>query len=333
MKQIILASLLIIGVPWLGFTQQGKFKKQQNTDTLLPSITAFKEPRFLLNIHSGYTVGLGSTFKFYPDDIRSISVTKTDNQAPQKSVSYSNPSKGLGDGFRFGGGISYILNDFLNIGLDVDYFSSTISKTRDSTYRQTLTAPPMGEPDSYTYQERTTMSYDATLITLTPSVTFKAISRPKWFLYNKVGVVVTFRPNSRETDITDINTRKGWQGFFKDSASRIVKKYDWGIKNPAVGFMGAFGMQLKVAERFRLFGEVQFSHIVFVVRSRSLVEFTIDGNDIKSTLPVSIRELQFVKSFTSNSLSRDPDQPSQALTQRIPITYIGGQVGIVYQLR
>lgn len=333
MKQITFFSLFIFGVSACCFAQQDSAAYRENNNTLLPVLPIAKEPRFLVNIHSGYAFGLGSTFKFYPDDIRSISVIKTDNNTPLKSTSYSNPSKGLGDGFRIGAGFSYILNDFINLGMDLDYFESTISKVRDSSYRQTTANPPMGEPDDYSYSERTKISYDATLLTLTPHITFKAISRPKWFIYNKLGAVITFRPNSLEHDVTDITIRKGWQGFFKDSASKISTKYDWGIKNPAVGFMGAFGMQVKIAERIRAFGELQFSHIVFVVRKRTLMDFTVDGADMKNTLPVSVKEIEFVKSFTTDFSNSNPNQPSQTLIQRIPITYIGMQFGIAYQIR
>ncbi|CAN5531611.1 hypothetical protein BH11BAC3_BH11BAC3_40190 [soil metagenome] len=303
-------------------------------DTILPSLSELKEPRFLLNIHTGYAIGLGSTFKFYPDDVRAITVMRTDNGTPQQTTSYSNPSKGLGDGVRFGGGLSYILNDFLNVGLDVDYFSSTIHKLRDSTFRYTKTAPAPGEPNEYVYNERSNISYQATLITFTPNITFKAISRPKWFLYNKLGAVITIRPNSLQTDVTDISIRKGWQGFTMDSSSRIVKKYDWGIKNPAIGFMGAFGMQFKLSQRVRAYAEAQFSHIVFVIRKRTLSEFTVNNKDMKNSLPISMRELVFVKSFTDNSNSNsNPNMPTQTLIQRIPITYIGAQAGITIQLR
>lgn len=44
-------------------------------------------------------------------------------------TTYSNPTRGLGDGFKFGFGGSYILNDFINAGLNFHYFNSTIKNT------------------------------------------------------------------------------------------------------------------------------------------------------------------------------------------------------------
>jgi hypothetical protein len=298
-----------------------------------PLIKISKEPRFSINIHGGYSVGLGSTFKFYPDDVSRIMVTQRGTDNAVKQVEYSNPTKGLGDGFKFGFGGSYIVNDFINIGLDFDYFSSTIRKNRDSSIRQTGLMVVNNSADEYQYTERNTISYAATLLSLTPNITFKAISRPKWFLYNKIGMVITFRPNSLQEDRTDINIRQGWQGFYRDSSSTVIKKYEWGIKNPALGFMGAFGGQIKVANNIRAFAEVNFSHVVFVIRKRTLTDFMVDNKDIASTLPRSMREIEFVKSFSSSSISNNPDRPAQTIIQRIPITYVGLQAGLSFQLK
>lgn len=333
MKGILFTILLGSGAFNFCFAQEPGWEKKKNIDSLPLRVNILKEPRFLFNLHSGYAFGLGSTFKFYPDDIGAIVVTKVGSGSPQKLVSYYNPKKGLGDGFRFGGGFTRIINDFINIGIDVDYFKSTIYKTRDSSFRQTQIPAPMGQPDEYVYKESVTISYDASLITFSPNITFKAISRPKWFLYNKLGGVITFRPNSREKDITDIVVKQGWQGFYKDSASKVIKGYDWGIRNPALGFMGAIGMQVKLEDKVRAFAELQFSHIVFVVRKRSLLEFLVDGNDMKNTVPLNQRETRFVKSFTLNFSDPNPNEPTQTLVQRIPISYIGLQVGLAFQLR
>ncbi len=63
------------------------------------------EPRFLINVHSAYSMGLGSTFKFYPDDVSSIYVEQIGSNTENKTVAYTNPAKGLGDGFKYGFGL------------------------------------------------------------------------------------------------------------------------------------------------------------------------------------------------------------------------------------
>ncbi len=301
-------------------------KRDAPVSVLTDSFKLKKESRFLFNVHGGYNVGLGSTFKFYPDDITNISVEIIDNNSSVKNVTSKSSSKGLGDGFRYGAGLSYILNDFINIGLDVDYFKSTIRKVKDSSYREVNSAAS----SDYTYKDRTTISYDADLLTITPSITFKAISRPKFFIYNKIGAIVTIRPNSLQRERQDISSRNGWMGFFKDSTAYSEKKYDWGLKNPAFGFMGSVGAQVKVTEVIRAFAEIQFSHVIFKVRSRTLTDFEVDGKEKINTLTESERKTQFEKELTNNEWNMDPNKPSRQIAQRFPVTYIGLQIGVAY---
>lgn len=309
------------------------------TDTSTASITVAtenilkQESRFILNVHGGYALGLGSTFKFYPDNITSINVMQVGNGTPTKTTVYSSPTRGLGEGFRVGGGVSYIINDFINVGIDLDYFKSTIYKDRDSTFTRTqITNSPNGM-DTYSYKENNRTSYDATLLTLSPNITFKAISKPKWFLYNKLGAVITFRPNSTQKDVQTASSRSGWQSYFRDSSTYKNTTYEWGIRNPAFGFMGGVGAQFRLNKKIRAFGELQFSHIVFVVRKRTTTDFMVDGKNMLQTLSVSQRLIEFSTSFTENQqASADPGTPSRAITERIPITYVGFQAGLTYRL-
>lgn len=332
MKKITLLALFFAGAMHC-FSQKKSSRHSVTNDTLV-AIHIAKEPRFMINIHSGYAIGMGSTFKFYPDDVSAIMVTRVAYNTPKKTVAYSNPTKGLGDGFKFGFGGSYIINDFINVGLDFDYFNSTIKKYRDSTWHQTgipIITPTTSDENYYT--EHNTLSYDATLLSFTPSITFKAISRPKWFLYNKIGGIITFRPNSIQNDVTDIKTSMGWQGYYKDSSTNISKKYEWAINNPAFGFVGALGAQFKVSNKFRIYVEAQFSHTVFVIQKRTLTDYVMNDRHFENDFPVSMRELEFVKSFSSDSDNSDPTKPSQTIVQRIPIDYVAFQLGLAFQLK
>ncbi len=298
----------------------------------IPKVVLKNESKFFLNLHGGYTMGLGSTFKFYPDDISSIKVAQVGSASATKNVSYSTPTEGLGQGFRLGGGLTYIVNDFINVGLDVDYLKSTIYRDRDSSFNQSKILGIPGDPDEYIYTEQKRTSYDATILTFSPNITFKAISKPKWYLYNKLGAVISFNPGSTQTDLLTTNTRSGWQGFYKDVASSTAKTYKWGIKNPAYGFMGGFGAQFKVTQKIRVYSELQFSHIVFVVRQKTVTDFKVNGVDMLNSLPVSERVVDFSNSFTTDQQSAaNPNTPSRAVTERIPITNLGLQIGMSYR--
>lgn len=319
-KTIFFALACGLGMPALA--------QELEADTMLPrKISLPAEPRFYINVHTGVSKALGSTFRFYPDDISSITVTNIENNPQTQSTTFRSPSKGLGDGIRYGLGFSYVVNDVINVGIDLDYFSSTISKVKDSTYRELNTTNGV----DYTYRERYTIEYDASLLTIAPNITFKAISRRNYTIYNKLGPVLTIRPNSIQRERQDINVSMGWQGFTRDSTAQTSRQYDWGIRNPAFGFMGAIGIQFRITEKVRAFAEGQFSHILFRVRSRSLEQFTVNGDDRLNSLSVAEREIRFEKALTMDENSNNPNTPTRAIVQRFPITYVGLQAGIAYR--
>ena len=306
---------------------QNTFSSGFNRDSL-PVIKIKDEPRFYLSVHGGYAFSLGSTFKFYPDNISSVSVKQLDNTPEVKQVNYREDSKGLGDGFRAGVGISYVINDFLNVGLDVDYFKSSISKTRDSSY---YSAQSMnGGLSEVNYDEAYKISYTTSLLSFSPNITFKAIARPKFFIYNKIGAIVIFRPSSVQRESVSGNYKLGWQGFYRDSASTSSKVYDWGIRNPAFGFMGGIGAQAKITEKVRAYAEIQFTHIIFKVKNRLLTDFTQDGKNMINTLSQSQKEIVFKENFSSDA-NNNPNTPTIATYQKFPITYGGLQLGIIYR--
>jgi hypothetical protein len=300
----------------------------KNSSAGMPKLP--KQPRFYLNVHGGYSIALGSTFKFYADDVSQINVTKIYSDPTSKTVKYQAVSKGLGEGFRFGIGGSYIINDFINVGLDVDYFKSTISRHRDSSYYE-INSNPNPQVNERAYNERRTTSYKTELLTFTPNITFKAISRPNFFIYNKIGAVFTFRPNSLQKEKLTGTRRLGWQGFYQDSSFTSQTKYSWGIRNPSFGFMGGVGIQVKLQERVRGFAEVQFTHIVFRTRSRTLTSLMVNGAEMADDLTVSQREIRFRKDFTDDQSGQDPNTPTNAVVQRFPISYVGLQLGVAYR--
>ncbi|HTL09050.1 MAG TPA: hypothetical protein VL307_12350 [Chitinophagaceae bacterium] len=326
MRNMIIAAGIILYTCTNSFSQE-TYRHYIPKDSSL-SLLVKPEPKFTVNLHTGYAMALGSTFKFYPDDVSSIVLRMQDNNVTSKDIAYKAPRKGLGEGFRVGAGFSYVLNDFINVGLDVDYFRSTISKVRDSSFTQVLSTGAITEKS---YSERYTISYDATLLTFTPNITLKAISRPKWFLYNKVGAVITIRPNSVEHDSRQSTSSMQWQGFRRDSASFTDTRYEWSIRNPSFGFSGGLGAQYKITERIRVYAEVQFSHVVFVVRRRETTSYTIDGREMVNTLTLNQKQIDFEKNFSTDEWIPDPNKPDKAVTQRIPITYAGMQTGIVYR--
>ncbi len=288
------------------------------------------EPKWTATLHSGYAVALGSTFQFYPDNITNIAVSMPANGTPSKDVTYRAQTRGLGEGFRFGGGLSYVLNDFLNVGVDLDYFQSSISRTRDSSMQQT-TVMTGGGIATNSFRQANTISYSARLLTIAPNITFKAISRPKFFIYNKIGAILVLHPNAIQHDKETDAYSQEWQGYVKDSSATSGSRYDWGIKGPAWGFMGAIGAQVKLTERIRAFTELQFTHVLYVIKNRVTTNYDVDGKEMVNTLPLSERQIDFQKVVNNNLYGSDPNAPTVTVTQRFPLTYVGLQFGLAYR--
>jgi hypothetical protein len=301
----------------------------QSSDSAQP-VKLNKEPRFVFSLHSGYALALGSTFQFYPDNITNIAVSTPNGGAPSKQVTYRSQTKGLGEGFRYGAGIGYILNDFLNVGLDFDYFKSTISRTRDSSMQSTQLMPN-GVMGTNNFTEANTISYSAQLLTISPNITFKAISRPKFFIYNKIGGIIVLKPNAIQHQTVKDSWDANWQGYTRDSTSSTASRFNWGIQNPAFGFMGALGGQYKLFERVRIFAELQFTHVLYVIRNRVLTNYEVNGKEMVNMLPLSEREVIFEKNLTTNTAASSPNQPAATVTQRFPLTSVGLQAGLAYR--
>ena len=104
------------------------------------------------------------------------------------------------------------------------------------------------------------------------------------------------------------------------------------MSDPALGFMGGIGLQAKVAGKVRAFIELQFSHIIFKEENKVLTSYVKNGNEIISSFTLSQTETVYKKGYvSSNNVATNPDKPSFATYQRIPITYIGAQAGLIYR--
>ena len=295
-----------------------------STQILFP-IKIKSQPRFYINLHASGDVALGSTFRFYPDDITSVSVKASGSNILQENVTSKAPSKGLGDGFRFGGGISYIINDFINIGLDFEYFKSTISKIKDSSYTNTNDAGAI----DYSYNERSKITYYESFYTFTPNIIFKAISHSNFYIYNKIGAIIAIKPYNHQDENQYITKQRPGSGM-PDSTDNINKTYTLKLNNPSFGFMAGIGIQVRVYGKILLFGEAQFSHILFQPKSKVLIHFDDNGISKLNTTTQSESLTEYENSLSGDALNIDPQMPTKAIAEKFPVTYVGFQIGVAY---
>lgn len=153
--------------------------------------------------------------------------------------------KGLGNGPRFGGGIGFIMNDFLNIGVDVEYH-------KGSWEEDALNA----HIDQSNYNIKTS-KIDYKTISLTPYVIFKALAKPKYFVYNKLGILLTLPftmgTTLQSTYANKLNLQNGLNTFTENLKTATSEKYKISL---GVGLNVALGVNLKINEKFRIFSEM-----------------------------------------------------------------------------
>ncbi|MEP6596217.1 MAG: hypothetical protein ABJA71_09730 [Ginsengibacter sp.] len=197
-------------------------------------------------------------------------------------------NKGIGGGLRFGGGLGYVLNDFLNVGVDIEYQKTVKLKNTLSTAI---------DQNNYTstYDE---IHYKA--ITITPHTIFKALAKPNYFIYNKLGILFIL-PYSLHTSGNAVNFQGShWPVGSSDSAlSKLTVQrmnYEGNYKiSLGIGFNVGFGINIRLSNKLRLFSEL-FGNFSALAPSSSQVITTSDytysaftpGNYDYSTDPVTV---------------------------------------------
>jgi hypothetical protein len=175
----------------------------------------------------------------------------------QDTSARTQAAKGIGGSLRLGGGLGYVLNDFVNIGIDVEYQKGTKLRNSLNTFIDAINFDSAYDA----------MSYRA--ITLTPHIIFKALSRPGYFIYNKIGVLLTLPftlhtsgISSRASTTSYPNSFTYHDGvFYPNSTFSISDKSNSNYDNKdkislGIGLNVAFGINVRVNNKFRAFGEI-----------------------------------------------------------------------------
>ncbi len=165
--------------------------------------------------------------------------------------------KGLGYGLQGGLGLGYIQNDFLNFGLDIVYVPGKGVKNSLRTFVR-----------NSVYEEASD-ELEYALVTLTPHAIFKALAKPKYFLYNKLGVLLTVpftlktKGNSRSSELSEfphsfvfidnVYYPDVLFSILGEEASTYSTDYKMSL---GVGVNIAFGINFRVNNKTRAFAEI-----------------------------------------------------------------------------
>jgi hypothetical protein len=184
------------------------------------------------------------------------------------STKESRSKRGIGAGFRYGFGIGIVQNDFLNIGLDAEFL-------RGKKVNNDLSLP-VNSLDYGSVSDA--MEYNT--ITLTPYVIFKALARPAFFLYNKLGISFSLpftlkTSGSKNTNVTlnyPLDNNYFNYIFYENSRETITNTenstYNTDYKiSLGLGLNLSFGINFRINDRWRAFGEIFGNYSALTPRS------------------------------------------------------------------
>jgi hypothetical protein len=338
MGAIILASTNVCAQQ-LPKVKKPKVKASQESLESLDAASPAGTSRFLIKLYGGYGAAVGNTYNYFAE-----TGTSADNfvdffndanvNPPSPRALVKENTRGLGTGPRLGIGIAYIVNDYINLGVDIDYFRSSISRSRTDVRTFRPTGPGV---TPQTLATASNFTYDANVVTVSPNIVFKAITRNNFYVYNRLGFTITPFYDFKRVDKTNIKIT-GNSAAAKDSS--IFKRYTVDLKLP-IGFFASFGANFKLSGRIRLFVEAQYSSIIFTPKKRTVVEYTENGVNLLNELAQKkqYKEEVFKKQFNvptpilinNNAFPIDYTIPREIPAVRIPITNFSFLAGLTYR--
>ena len=236
---------------------------------------------------------------------------------------------GLGMGLRVGVGAAFVLNDFINLGLDAEnYFGPTIKSSNLYYYDNQAGLVTI---------DNTSVDYQAKIFMLSPNITFKALSQPNFFIYNrldiKVGVTkkVTEKTHNEynERYIEDININPNPTDHITKSKQDF--EYQGGIP---FGFSAALGFQVKLSDKLRFFTEVEYTYLTYNPKKKVMTQWiNNDGTEVDLSQQDKIQvETEYMKNYTIKDGQTNTNAPQPQPTLHMPFSSIGLGIGLIYKM-
>ncbi len=257
--------------------------------------------KFYVKVYGGYGLVNPGSFKL---------ISYTTSSGPQ---TFNTSKNGLGAGVRFGGGIGVIASDFLNVGVDVDYLSGSTINSKSHTVDNDT------PPTDFTTLER--LNYNA--LAIIPNIVFKAISKPDYLIYTKVGALLNLPTNISKSEIDSLvpeGTANNYKQVFNG-------KYKIGL---TAGLNVALGVQYRLTDNLRAFGEVFGDFISLVPKQYDEVAVTTGSTPKTITTHITYQD-NGQTNYSSNPDGTVVSSTSPQEGNRFNMNTIGINIGITYR--
>ena len=233
--------------------------------------------------------------------------TSTSSSSAGMATSFKTNSTGLGAGARAGIGIGLIASDFINLGIDADLLFGA-SLATDNFYKGS----------NYTYTSTTTTNFR--VLSIIPNITFKALSRPAFYIYNRLGLVGGI--------VLDYSTSQSALNVPTTGASTTyVYQTNYRSNSLALGYQAALGIQFRISQSLRGYAEVVGYNQSFQPKE-ALYTTTSTRNGVVTS---SSYIVQYKKQGEYTTTKQDGLDVSQGATSNIAMNSIGLGAGLLFR--
>ena len=201
------------------------------------------QKRFYIKVHAGYGLFAPGSYK--------LDSYQVSGSASSHTTLFSGDKNGIGSGLRLGGEIGYIVNGFLNVGIDAEYLKGTTLKSSyvDASNGITISS--------------TKINYN--VMAIIPHLVFKAKLSTDYCLYNRLGILLSMPSKMKGVGYyskTDPDVVTNYPAFGSRPAGQTVMSSmseGSGISHHEIpislGLNEALGCQFNICNNIRIFAE------------------------------------------------------------------------------
>jgi hypothetical protein len=277
------------------------------------------DSKLFLKVYGNYALPTSGSYR----------TTSYTSSVVNNNYTFNTVKDGLGMGLRAGVGIGIVLNDFINLGFDVEnYFGPSIKSNNLYYYDNQAGLVQI---------TNTSVDYKASIAMIGPNITFKALSQPNFFIYNRLAIKIGVMTKVTEKTNNEYNERYVEDANINPNPTDHITnfkqdfEYQGGIP---FGFSAALGFQIKMTDKIRFFTEVEFTQLTYNPKKKVMTLWVNnDGTTVDlSTIDKIQVETEYKKSYTIVDGQTNTNAPNPQPTLRMPYSSIGLGIGLIYRL-
>ncbi|WP_461092271.1 hypothetical protein [Spirosoma gilvum] len=267
---------------------------EANKPEIRPRATKASENPFFLKAYGFYSLLTPGT---------EINYSGSQSQVTSPTI-YKPVTTHLGAGPRAGIGIGLIVSDFINIGIDADMLFGTALKVDYNVFVGSGSTASF-----YNISTNTTLR----VLSIIPNVTFKALSRPNYYIYNRLGLV-----GGTVLDYKTISN--ALETPSRGATTTIVGNTTYTKNSLSIGYQAALGIQFRLSQAIRGFVEAVAYNQSF--KPRELQSSSTSTTNGATTTQKSTTEFKDIGDYNKMN-------PYEQPTFNVAINSVGVGAGLV----